>query len=206
MASIRDLSARSQAIGRGRIDWRDQLMPASYRNALFHVETSSKENGRRIVTHQFPKKEVPYSEDMGREAKTFTVRGYCICFPYDTDVDLYKRDYRKARDALIRVLEMPGPGALQLPTYPNSPIYVVVTRYRVSEEVRFGGFCVFDMSFAEFGFAPSRTQPTDPTAMLKQRAQEMRQQVMNNLAANSPRRVTAEARRIRTPARSPQSR
>ncbi len=184
MGSIRDLSTNAQAIGQPPTVWRDQLLPARFRNANFHVESGSKENGRRIVTHQFPKKEDPYSEDMGRQAKQFSVRAYCIVFPYDTNVDLYKRDYRIARDALVDALEINGPGALQLPTFPKSPIYVVVTKYRLTEEERVGGFCVFDVSFTEFGFAPSRTQPTDPTSDLIAKSEAMRKQV---LAALSPR-------------------
>jgi len=143
------------------------------------------------VTHQFPKKEDPYSEDMGRQAKQFSVRGYCIVFPYDTNVDLYKRDYRIARDILINELEKRGPGALQLPTFPKSPLYVVCPKYRVSEEDRFGGFCVFDMTFVEFGFAPARNQPTDPTVDLMNKSQAMRQQTLSALAQPSPRKNTA---------------
>jgi prophage DNA circulation protein len=185
VASIRDLSKVAASIGQPPTVWRDQLLPARFRNANFHVESGSKENGRRIVTHQFPKKEDPYSEDMGRQAKQFSVRAYCIVFPYDTGVDLYKRDYRIARDALVDALELIGPGQLQLPTFPKSPIYVVVTRYRLTEEDRFGGFCMFDISFTEFGFAPSRAQPADPTSTMIQKSEAVRQQVKT--ALNKPR-------------------
>jgi prophage DNA circulation protein len=187
MGTLRDLSQRAQALGLPGTAWRDQLLPARFRNASFHVETSSKENGRRIVTHQFPKKDIPYSEDMGREARAFTIRGYCICYPYDTGVPLYMRDYRIARDILIEELEKIGPGVLQLPTFHKSPIYVVCTRYRITEEERFGGYCIFDMSFAEFGFAPSRTQPIDPTQQLIQESENLRRAVIEALNKPSPR-------------------
>jgi hypothetical protein len=32
---------------------------------------------------------------------------------------------------------------------------VLCTRFRVTEEERFGGYCVFDMSFFEYGQAPA---------------------------------------------------
>lgn len=187
MASIRDLSQIAVESGQPPTVWRDQLLPARFRNANFHVESGSKENGRRIVTHQFPKKEDPYSEDMGRQAKQFSVRAYCIVFPFDTGIDLYKRDYRIARDLLISALELIGPGELQLPTFPKSPIHVVVTKYRVTEEERFGGFCSFDISFTEFGYAPSRVQPADPTATIMQRSEATRQAVISALDNPSPR-------------------
>jgi prophage DNA circulation protein len=199
MTSLRDLSQRAQELGLPGTAWRDELLPARFRNALFHVETGSKENGRRIVVHQFPKKDVPYSEDMGREAKAFSVRGYCICFPYDTDVPLYMRDYRVARDILIEELEKMGPGVLQLPTFKKTPLYVVCSRYRVTEEERFGGFCIFDMQFVEFGFAPSRTQPIDPTEQLKQESQKFRQTVIQTLNKPPPNRVDVPPQRITRP-------
>jgi len=199
VASIRDLSKVAAETGQPPTVWRDQLLPARFRNATFHVESGSKENGRRIVTHQFPKKEDPYSEDMGRQAKQFAVRAYCIVFPYDTGVDLYKRDYRIARDALISALELIGPGQLQLPTFPKSPIYVVVTKYRVTEEERIGGYCTFDISFTEFGYAPSRVQPADPTAAVMQQSQAMRQQIVSSLNAQSARFQRVATARITGP-------
>ena len=83
--------------------WRKDLQPASFRGAFFHVETNSKENGRRIVVHEFPKKDLPYAEDMGRRAYEFSVRGYCIVYPKDLvgeRNELYRRDYRIARNRL----------------------------------------------------------------------------------------------------------
>lgn len=158
--------------------WRDALLPASFRGALFHIETASRENGRAIVLHQFPKKDIPYPEDMGRRAKTFNVRGYCITYPIDTGEPLYSRDYRTARDALIAELEKEGPGSLQLPTM--KPIMVVNSSYRWSEEERYGGYCTFDMSFMEYG-VPSQTQPSS-SAQLNDQANAMKQQVEDNLA------------------------
>jgi prophage DNA circulation protein len=129
--------------------WRDALMPASFREAQFHVEAGSQENGRRIVLHEFPKRDIPYAEDMGRIAFAFTVRAYCIAYPYNTDNKLYRRDYRIGRDALIDELEREGSGVLQLPLLPR--MKVVVQKYRVTEEQKTGGYCTFDISFAEAG-------------------------------------------------------
>jgi prophage DNA circulation protein len=129
--------------------WRDALRPASYRTAQFHVEAGSRENGRRIVQHEFPKRDIPYAEDMGRKSYDFTVRGYCIAYPFDTDRDLYRRDYRISRDLLIDELERYGSGVLQLPLLP--PMVVVVQRYRVTEEQKAGGYCSFDITFMEAG-------------------------------------------------------
>jgi prophage DNA circulation protein len=161
------------------VAWRAALMTASFRGALFHVETSSVENGRRIVVHEFPKKDIPYPEDMGRRARQFTVRGYCITYPVDTSVPLYSTDYRTARDLLISQLETGGPGMLQLPTI-VSPFMVVCQQYRMTEEERLGGYCVFDMSFVEYG-VPDQTQPSANGQLIAQ-STAIQQMVLTALA------------------------
>src|SRR5262245_63838069 len=126
-----------------KVPWRDELLPARFRNALFHVEVGSRENGRRIVVHEFPKRDEPYAEDMGRRAIEFTVRAYCITYPRNTDEPLYSRDYRDARNRLVTELETEGDGVLQLPTLP--PMTVVCQRYRLTAEAPPGGYRVFHM-------------------------------------------------------------
>jgi prophage DNA circulation protein len=165
--------------------WRDDWVRATYNGAPFHCEANSRESGRRIVEHEFPKKDLPYAEDMGRHAREFTVRAYCIVYPRDDD-DLFRRDYRKPRDALIAALEQEGPGVLQLSTQP--PQDVVITRYRMTEEERFGGYCVFDITFLEYGLDPlldpSGQENTATTVATS--AQALRDQVQRSLAPPSP--------------------
>ena len=158
-----------------KIPWRDELQPASFRGKMFHVEAGSKESGRHVVVHEFPKRDFPYSEDMGRRTMEFSVRGYIITFPLDTDDPLGKRDYRIARDALIVALEQRGPAVLQLPTI--APFTVMCPQYRWSEEERAGGFCTFDMTFVEYGVAPSTTAPSTQDS-IKQNSENLRQRVL----------------------------
>jgi prophage DNA circulation protein len=161
--------------------WRGSLMPASFNGARFHCESNARESGRRIVEHQFPKKELPYAEDMGRAAREFTIRGYCIVFPYDSEYTLYQIDYRKSRDDLIQQLETEGPGVLQLPTQPSQ--MVVCPRYRLTEEERFGGYCVIDMTFQEYGLDPQNSAPDQATAaIIATASQALRNQVLRSLS------------------------
>jgi len=163
--------------------WRVRLMPANFDTFMFHCETGSRENGRRIVTHEFPKKDLPYSEDMGRRAIEFSVRGYIIQYPSDTGVPLYQRDYTLARDALLARLETGVPGPLQLPL--QDPVVVRCTRYRLTEEERFGGYCVFDMSFVELGVPPFNPTP-DAQQNLLQTSQALRNTVLTSIAQPTP--------------------
>ena len=127
-------------------------MPAKFRSARFHVDSGSRESGRRVVPHEYPKKDDPYAEDMGRKAREFNVRGYIVVYPRDGGDVLQKKNYIPARDDLIKALEEEGPALLQLPLL--GVMNVACTRYRVTEESRTGGYCVFDMSFVEYGKPP----------------------------------------------------
>jgi len=145
------------------------------------VAAHSKENGRRIVLHEFPKKDLPYAEDMGRKAIEFTVHGYCIAFPRDTTIPLYQRDYRIPRDLLIAELEKEGAGILQMPELPA--MSVVCPRYRVTHQEKLGGYCEFDMVFVEAGkvpFAPT----VNSTADLQAKGNVLMDQIQNGLRSS----------------------
>jgi prophage DNA circulation protein len=171
------------------LPFRDQWIPASFRNAPFFCESNSRDNGRRIVEHEFPKKELPYAEDMGRRAKIFSIRAYCITYPFTMQgpfLDgLYNRDYRVTRDALLTALEQPGPGTLIFSTLPSEN--VVVTRYRMTEEERFGGYCTFDIEFSEYGLPPQYLLPSQNTnTVLDSAADTLRQQAAAGMAGPNP--------------------
>jgi prophage DNA circulation protein len=163
--------------------WRAQLVKGSFRGAYFHCESYGMESGRRIVMHQFPKKDLPYAEDMGHNAIGWAVRGYCITYPMDLTNDktlLYQRDYRVARNALITALENGSAGWLQTPTIPG--LWCLVQRYRISEEERLGGFCTFDMSFVEYGRQSFSLAP-DTQGELLQLSSTVDQQIQQQLGA-----------------------
>jgi len=159
--------------------WRARLLPAHFDGRLFHVEAGSRESGRRVVTHEFPKKDLPYSEDMGRRAIEFSVRGYCVQFVTDANA-LYQRDYTTPRDELMDRLETGGSGTLQLPF--QRPLTVVCTRYRMSEEERLGGYVAFDMTFVELGAPPFQTAVSSYQQLLDQ-SQALRDNVLASLQA-----------------------
>ena len=85
--------------------WQDRLRPASFRGVEFHVEIGAVASGRRIAQHEFPKRDEPYAEDMGRRIRRHPVTAYFIGF-----------DYQLGRDDLIVALEEEGPGLLVHPT------------------------------------------------------------------------------------------
>src|SRR4051794_33120998 len=111
--------------------WRVNLQPASYNGAEFKVDVDAKASGRRDVTHEFPKKDTPYTEDMGRRAKRFTITAYVI-----------GPNYTFLRDALEAELESEGPGLLVHPT--RGEEIVNPGPYSVRESREKGGFAEFE--------------------------------------------------------------
>jgi prophage DNA circulation protein len=126
--------------------WRQNLMPASFRGVPFKVATDSKNGGRRIVPHEFPKRDTPYAEDMGRRIRHYRVEGYVI---YNA---VNNPDYQAARDALIAALESDaGPGQLVHPTLGVDT--VMVDTFNVIEHKEQGGMASFEIEFYEAGQA-----------------------------------------------------
>jgi hypothetical protein len=161
--------------------WRDNLIPAAFRGAQFHCEAHSLETGRRMVQHQFPKRDTPIAEDMGHQAIVWTVRGYVICYPRDVpNSSLYRRDYRTARDELYRMLATGQSGLLQVQTLP--PFMMWCQHFKMTEEEKLGGYAAFDMTFIEAG---TQTFPLEDTSTtLINTSQDMRNQILAQLAGS----------------------
>jgi prophage DNA circulation protein len=137
--------------------WRDKLQTAMFRGCMFFVETGGRAGGRRVALHQYPKRNVPYAEDMGRTAVRFIINGYLIGPAY---LDL--------RDNLITALEKDGPGMLRLPLpYRSSDVMVMVNSYSVTEARERGGFCTIEMDFIEYGDPAYRQTVSTPEAIDK---------------------------------------
>jgi prophage DNA circulation protein len=128
-------------IKRFKNPWRDKYREAAFRNAQFFVETDARQGGRRVALHEYPKRNVPYAEDMGRKALRFLVQGYLI-----------GPKYLDQKNLLVKALEKDGPGMLRLPLpYEMQDVKVMVMGYTVTEARETGGYCKVDMDFAEYG-------------------------------------------------------
>lgn len=118
--------------------WRAAMLPASFRGAEFKVEVSGQAGGRRNALHEFPKRDVPFAEDMGRKARHWPVTAYII-----------GPDYTAGRDALIEACEQEGPGTLVHPTL--GTVQVNCDVYATQELRERGGICIFELGFVEAG-------------------------------------------------------
>lgn len=120
--------------------WRGSLRQASFRGVAFFVSKDEQSGGRRVVPHEFVGRDQPFTEDMGRKARTFTVEGYVI-----------GDNYMPARDALLNALEAEGPGVLVTPWMPERR--VVCSGYSKAETKEQGGLAAFSLTFTERGEA-----------------------------------------------------
>jgi len=127
--------------------WRERLMLGwSFRGVPFWVEQQARQSGRRNVEHEYPKRNIPYAEDMGRHAVRYTIQGFLI-----------GPNYLAEKSNLLNALEADDAGILVDPMVGS--MLVMCERYSVTETRERGGYCVFEMAFAEAG-VPGNSPPT----------------------------------------------
>lgn len=129
--------------------WKDRLVEASFRGVPFKVEDEGAPVGRRVETHEYPNRDKPYSEDLGRVTLRPGITAYVIgddCFDQ--------------RDRLIEALNKPGPGTLVHPTYGEISV-CVDGEINVSTASSEGRMVRFDLRFVEAG---ELSYPTAGTA------------------------------------------
>lgn len=116
--------------------WRFRLQPASFRGVGFHVRSHDAEVGRRNAYHEYPLRDLPYAEDLGRRGRRFRVQALVL-----------GDFYISRRDRLLQALEAGGPGQLVHPWLGR--LNVAVESVRVVESSDAGGGAEFDIEFLE---------------------------------------------------------
>lgn len=145
---LRRVTFGGQIVGGQRVGAR-QLIGASFRGVTFFVDSAERGGGRRAVVHEFPLRDDPFVEDLGRRARTFRVDGYVI-----------GDSYLAQRDALLTALEdTAGPGELVHPYH--GVRRAICLNVSVRESKADGGMATFAIEFAE---AP--TQAPVPTEVV----------------------------------------
>ena len=79
-------------------------LPASFRGVPFYVESSGITAGRRTVTHEYPLRDEPYTEDLGRATREYRFYGFVL-----------GDDCIEQAKALRDALEKPGAATLVHP-------------------------------------------------------------------------------------------
>ena len=139
--------AESQLVDGELPDWRDQLLPASFRGVAFQVDTIEWTAGDHVVVREYPFQDVPLVFSLARAAQHLRFSAYVI-----------GDDYHLQRDALMSALS--GQGLLVHPTAGNLMVHVAGP-YTVRENpTAEGGMARFDLHFVRVGL--KREYPTPP--------------------------------------------
>lgn len=84
----------------------DELRPASFRGVPFKVEASDIGAGRRTQLNEYPQRDKPYVEDLGRATREIGLVAFVV-----------GEDYIAQANAVLGALEEPGPGTLIHPWF-----------------------------------------------------------------------------------------
>lgn len=117
--------------------WRDDYRPGSFRGIPFNLQRSMRSGGRRTVLDEYPLRDEPSTQDLGRTARQFNL-----------DMVLIGAEYMEARDNLIAALEQYGPGTLIHPFYGEMNVAVLGT-YSCEESTEQGGKATISATFVE---------------------------------------------------------
>lgn len=134
------------------MSWKDSLLAGKFRDADFLTEAADAELGRRVALHEYPLRDKPYAEDMGRKARRFTL-----------EIFVLGAGYMSGRDALINAFEKAGPGILVHP-YLGEMSVTVIEAHGPRESTREGGMARFSVTFVEAGEALFPRAADDTTA------------------------------------------
>lgn len=87
-------------------EWRERKQPASFRGVPFLVDSDSVPVGRRTQLHEFPQRDQPFVEDLGRRTRQYKFSGFVA-----------GDDFLVQRDRLLTALDKPGAGELVHPWF-----------------------------------------------------------------------------------------
>jgi len=129
--------------------WQDQMQKGSFRGVPFRCKSREKEGGRRVARHEYPGRDEPWAEDLGRKANTDRL-----------ELHIIGADYMAGRDAMLAALDQYGPGLLVHPW--DGQKQIQVETYNLRESSREGGMAIFTLTFTEAGKQqfPSATADT----------------------------------------------
>lgn len=149
------------------MSWKDRLQPASFRGIPFKVDGDDLGAGRRTVIHEYPGRDKPSTEDMGRETREYSISAYVI-----------GPDFMSSRDQLITAIETAGPGELVSPWYGAMQV-VIQGKQRISHRKEDGGMAIISFTFTEAGEDDWPTTTPLGSSLLGERSSSLLERAQN---------------------------
>ncbi|WP_431474807.1 DNA circularization N-terminal domain-containing protein [Marinobacter sp. KM021] len=155
--------------------WSDRIgeAVATFRGIEIHLERTSQTPGRRVEVYEYPLRDQPYAEDLGRNKREWQVEGFLI-----------GPDYDLARQRLVEAAETPGAGELVHPYYGTHQV-VLVGGMRIRESTREGGIARVSFTVVRADDEPRLPRVTQDTQRQVQRTvAEAEQAVLDDFEEN----------------------
>jgi prophage DNA circulation protein len=140
------------------MSWAESLRKASFRGVPFSVRAHESDFGRRVQVHEFPDRDKPFAEDLGRKARVISLDAFVL-----------GDDYMLARDRLLVAVEQPGVGVLVHPYL--GELRATVLRAKLAESTPEGGMARLTLEFVESGDAEFPNASTSTTAAASSKAE-----------------------------------
>jgi len=115
------------------MNWRDRLLPASFRGVGFWIDQAKTPVGRKGQLHEYPQRDLPFFEDLGQQAKTHDLTAFIV-----------GPDCLEQRDKLLKALEQ-GSGELVHPWLGR--LQVKVGECDMTHTRQDGGLVTFALKF-----------------------------------------------------------
>ena len=126
-------------------DFVSQLKPASYGGVRFGVLSGEARFGRRQAIHEYPFRDLPWVEDIGKSARRINVTGFIV----ENDGITQGGSVLAQRDKLIAVAESPGVSTLVHPSL--GTLDVSLFEIAISEKWDKGRYFEIQFTFIETG-------------------------------------------------------
>ncbi|MCW5666471.1 MAG: DNA circularization N-terminal domain-containing protein [Piscinibacter sp.] len=152
------------------MSWRDRYQRGSFRGVEFYTQAAESTLGRRNVVHEFPLRDLPFVEDLGRAARAYRID----CLYLGEDYDIW-------RDRLIDAIEQPGAGTLIHPYL--GEMSVAVLRFTQRESTFEGGTTSISIEFVEAGERKLPAKTADTGALLVSAADKAAAQSAKDFAS-----------------------
>lgn len=135
--------------------WRDDLLPAKLNGLEFLYREVQSTGGRRTQVFEFPTRENPFVEDLGRSAYKWAIQAFLI-----------GDNYHVTRDDLLDILDTAGELTFQHP-YRGEYKVRLLGEYTVSENDTEGGVCDITFTLVESGESTPEIHIASPAKVKK---------------------------------------
>ncbi|ECY3258286.1 hypothetical protein AU577_16905 [Salmonella enterica subsp. enterica serovar Alachua] len=127
--------------------WYETLQPASFRGVPFAVTSGQSNFGRKTALHEYPYRDKPWVEDLGKGTRKFSLQGFLV----ENSLVYGGGDVIVQRNNLIAACETSGSGTLVHPSYGELTVSIPDGGLQVTEQWDGGRCFEFTLNVIESG-------------------------------------------------------